>query len=235
MVMNISSFLPKKDESQYPGSLKRGNAAMIDMLIVLLLRSVVAQFLGILFVNDVIKKFLLDFKEKFGTDSFKNIPTHVEFMVNHEVFSSVIMFYLIVIFVGALYYAYFNSSAWQATLGKRAMKIVMTKDGADPKVSFGSALSHYLLSVLPFVYIFYLVGFKTTNHLSFFTAVTSNPINILLGVIFVVWVQIHTITKRKTTAYDMICGTTFVKGRTTAKFPWNKVYAEDETVEESDN
>jgi uncharacterized RDD family membrane protein YckC len=132
-----------------------------------------------------------------------------------------LLFIAAVLIVGALYYAILNSSAWQSTIGNRVMKIIMVKEGGE-KITFGLALWHYVLSILPFVFIVYLISFQQANQLTFFQAVTASYFNIMFGVLFVVWVQIQTITKKKTTAYDMICQTLLVKGKTAAKFPWSK-------------
>ena len=45
---------------------------------------------------------------------------------------------------------------------------------------------------------------------------------------FILWVQIHFFTKRKTTAYDLICDTILVKGRTSARLPWHKIEEKEE-------
>jgi hypothetical protein len=51
----------------------------------------------------------------------------------------------------------------------------------------------------------------------------SSDLNIFLGIVFVLWVQIHLFTKNKVTAYDMITNVVAINGRNSAKWPWSKV------------
>lgn len=122
--------------------------------------------------------------------------------------------------VGALYHAYLNSSNWQGTIGKRLMKIIIVNENNHKKINFFLALGHYFLSILPIAYIIYLLIFQVANNLSLFDAITHNSINLILGVIFILWIQIQSLTKKKTTAYDLICETVVIQGKTASKFPW---------------
>lgn len=224
--MNIEKFLgiaTKNDAEKgfYAGSFRRGFAAMIDATITLFIRVLVAQVLGVLFINSAIQNFLTEFKDKFGTEFVKNNADHIDFILHHRIFVIVLLFYTTVIFVGALYHALFNSSKWQATIGKRVVKIAMEKKDGSP-LGFGLALTHYFLSVLPFVFIMYLIAYKVTNNLTFYQTVTASFFNIFFGVVFLLWTQIQSLTRRKTTAYDLICKTILVNKKTTAKFPWSK-------------
>jgi len=225
MAMNINKIFARKtaEESPFPGSFKRSSASMMDMVIVLVLRSVVAQLLGSLFMNQIIQDFLTEFHDKFGTETVKSTPEHIDFVIHHKFFYAVLICYAIVIFVGALYYSLLNSSAWQATIGKRLSNMVIVKNSGNSRPSFGLALEHYFLSTLPFLYIFYIVIYQNAHKTNFFDTITASPANVFFGILFIGWVQIHLITKRKVTAYDLICNTTFKKGRTAAKFPWSRV------------
>lgn len=205
----------------YSGSFGRGTAAMIDMWLVLILRITVMQFLGIIWMNKAIISFMQEFQQYFGTETMKNTPAHIDFIIHHRIFYYSIIFYVIIILVGAIYHAYLNSSAWEGTVGKRLMKITMVKNDHS-KVSFLRALSHYFLSVLPFAFIIYLISYQIRYNLSFFQTVTASELNVFFGILFVIWVQIHLFTKAKTTAYDMICKTILVNKKTAAKFPWSK-------------
>lgn len=224
--MSIEKFInnaPKNSSgNEYSGSTRRGFAAMIDAAIVLFIRVFTAQILGIIFVNNAIKEFLTEFQNKFGTEFIKNSPEHIHFVLHHRIFIIGLFFYASVIFVGALYHALLNSSYWQATIGKRLLGIAIEKyDGS--KISFGTGLIHYFLSVLPFVFITYLIAFQLSNKLTFYQAATASSLNLFLGVLFIAWTQIHSLTKKKTTAYDLICKTLLVNKRTAAKLPWNNI------------
>lgn len=220
--MNIKEFLnPKPEDKKYATSFRRSTASMADLWVVLFLRVIVMQFLGIIWLNSAITNFVQEFTDHFGTDKVLNIPEHVDFIVRHRIFLYGILFYTIVILVGTLYHAYLNSSSWKATIGKRLMKIMIVKE-EDSKISFKLGFAHYFLSVLPFAFIVYLVIFQVRGHMTFYQALTASEANVFFGIAFVIWVQIHLFTKKKTTAYDLICRTFLINGKTAAKFPWSK-------------
>jgi uncharacterized RDD family membrane protein YckC len=223
----FSEFFSKKNEQgqEYTGSSKRGSAAMIDMWIVLFLRMIVMQTLGSLWINRQILSFMEEFKNHFGTETIKNTREHIDFIMSHSIFSSMLIFYAIVLFVGALYYALLNASSWQATIGKRIMKTMVVKSGTDSPITFARAISHYFLAILPFAYIFFLISYQVSHKMTLFQAVTASELNVFFGLMFMIWVQMHLFTKKKVTAYDVICGTIYLNGRTKAKFPWTKVSA----------
>ena len=99
--------------------------------------------------------------------------------------------------------------------------IIILKDN-EVGLTFGRALLHYFLSAVPFLFVFYLLAFQLRNDLTFYQAVTASDSHIFFGIIFVLWVQLHLFTKKKTTAYDLIANTVVIKGRTGAKWPWSK-------------
>ncbi len=194
---------------------------MIDIWITLFLRAFCAQIIGSLWLNDKITDFLTDFKNEFGTDTPKNTPEHLDYILHHPVFYYMLVFYAFIIAIGMVYHAYLNSSAWNGTIGKRAMKImIMTKN--ELPISFGRALLHYLLSILPFVFLSYLLTYQIRHEINLYQAVTSSDLNIFLGIVFAMWVQIQIFTKTKVTAYDMIANTVVINGRSGAKWPWHK-------------
>jgi len=224
--MNIERFMnPKSDQDPkkgiYAGSFRRSCAAMLDVTIVLFIRVLTAQIIGMLLVTNELKKFLLEFKDKFGTEFVKNNPDHIDYVLHHRIFLVVLIFYALVIFVGTLYHALLNSSAWQGTIGKRVANIAIEKENGAP-ISFNLGLCHYFLSVLPFLFIMYLIAYQITHGVTFYQAVTASAFNVFFGVLFLLWTQIHTFTKRKTTAYDLICKTVLVNKKTAAQFPWSK-------------
>jgi uncharacterized RDD family membrane protein YckC len=220
--MSIKNFLKKTAEYQkYASSFRRSTAATIDIWLVLFLRIIIMQFLAVIWLNPAIARFLQEFKDHFGTETIKNTPEHVDFIIHNRIFFYGLIFYSIVILIGALYHGFCNSSAWQATIGKRLMKIKIVKED-ESQITFARGLAHYFLSVLPFAFILYLMSYQIRNNLNFFQTVTASETNVFLGIMFVIWVQIHLFTKKKTTAYDMICDTVLINGKTAAKFPWSK-------------
>lgn len=218
--MSIKSFFSDKNK-KYASSLRRSSAAAIDITVVLFLRIIVMEVLGNLWLNSQILKFAQEFREKFGTETPKNTPEHIDYIIHSHFFIYTVIFYAIVIFVGAIYHAYLNSSAWHGTLGKRWMRITIVKKD-DASIGFGLGLAHYFLSVLPFAFVLYLLSFQLRHEMSFFQAVTASEANVFLGILFLIWVQIHLFTKNKNTAYDMICQTSLINAKTTAKWPWSK-------------
>ncbi len=222
--MNIRNFFKKTNDNQiYSSSFKRSSATMIDMLITIFLRAIAMQLMGTLWINQQILNFAQEVKDHFGTDTLKNTPEHINFLVHHTIFLNMIIFYLITFFVGAIYHIYLNSSNWQATIGKRIMGIVMIQENEHEerkKINLKTSSLHYFLSILPFMYVIYLIAYQIYYDLSLLNAMLASETNVFLAIVFIGWVQIHVFTKKKTTAYDMICKTNFINGRTSYKTPW---------------
>lgn len=210
-------------EIQYVGSFKRSSAVSIDLIIVTFIRIVAAQVLGAIWLNDILQKFTVDFEEHFGTEIVKNTAEHREFIISHPAFLHSTLFLIILILIGLLYHTCLNSSAWQGTIGKRLLKIRIVEEDGYSTIGFFKALGHYILSVLPIIYIIFIVSAMISGNLTIYQAITKTTNTLLFGFIAILWVQIHAFTKRKTTAYDLICKTVFIKGRTSAKFPWSKI------------
>jgi len=219
--MNIFNFNKKPEDEKYVGALRRGAAVSIDVWIVLILRVMAMQILGKIWMEQQLITFFEEFEETFGTQTIKDTPEHLNFILHHTIFIHVIIFYSIVVMVGAIYHALLNSCVWQATIGKRIMKIIMVKENGA-RISFQRALLHYFLSLLPFAFLFYLMSYQIRNHLTFYQAIMSSQLNLIFGILFVLWVQIHLFTKKRTTAYDIICNTLIINGKTSFKWPWSK-------------
>ena len=221
--MNIREIFNYQTPQQkrYATSFKRSTATMIDIWVVLFLRMIAMQIMATLWLNNAILEFMAEFNQRFGTETVKNTPEHINFVIHHRVFVYGIIFYTIVILIGAIYHALLNSSEWKGTLGKRIMKIIMVKED-ESQISFKTGLAHYFLSVLPFAFVIYLVSYQVRHEVNFFKALTASEGNVFFGIIFVIWVQAHLFTKKRTTAYDLICKTVFINGRTASKFPWKK-------------
>jgi uncharacterized RDD family membrane protein YckC len=216
--MNIFN---KEKNSIYAATTRRGTAAVIDVWIVLFLRIASMQIMGVLWMNDLIIKFSQEFEAAFGTQEVKGTPEHINFIINHIIFANALFFYFVVIMVGAIYHAYLNSSKWQATIGKRIMKIIISTK-SDTKISFKRGLLHYFLSVLPFVYLTYIMIYQMKNNVGITESIMGNPINLILAILFIIWLQIQTFSPRKTTAYDLICNVNYLNGKTEFKKPWSK-------------
>ena len=206
----------------YANSFKRSIASMMDIIIVLILRCITLEILGRVWADKVIIKFMADFKAKFGTEEIQNTPDHINFIAHHQFFYTMLELYFIVIMVGALYHAILNSSKWQATIGKKIMKIVIVDNSDYGEVSFLKSLAHYFLSVLPMVYVIYLLGFQAMYKLTFYQTIIATKYNVFFGIIFTAWLQAHLFTKKRSTAYDMILNTSIINGITRFPFPFSK-------------
>lgn len=210
------------DRELYANSFKRSVASMIDMIIVLMLRCITLEILGRVWADKVITKFLIDFKTEFGTDQISNSKSHLDFIMHHQVFSVMLKLYFIIIMVGALYHAFLNSSKWQATVGKRLMRLVIVDLDDYGEVTFLRSLVHYFLSVLPMAYVLYLLIFQTTHDITFFQAIIATKYNIFFGIIFTAWLQAHFFTEKRATAYDLILNTAVINGETRFRLPYSK-------------
>lgn len=210
------------ENSEYASAFRRTTATMIDIFITIIIRLLTLFILGVVWINHMTQKFMQDLQNKFGSD-IKSLspsdPQYIEFMSNHPLLYSVIIAWIIVILVGALYHALLNSSSWQGTVGKRLLGIMIVNDENHTKISFKKAFAHYFLSVLPAIYVIYIVIFQALHQITLYQAITAGFINIFFGMIFILWVQIHAFTKKRITAYDMICRTVFINGRTDFKYP----------------
>ncbi len=203
-------------------SAKRSVASAIDTIIVLIVRIFFVEILGRIWIEPILLKFNTEFKEKFGTETPKRTVEHIEFMYKHELFYHLLMLFFCVLMIGVIYHSYLNSSSWRATIGKRIMGIAIVKNNLLP-LSFKRALLHYFLSILPFFYIFYIVSYQMKYNLELYRAITASFENIICGIVFMLWIQIHLFTKNKTTAYDLICNTVFINKVFDAKKPWSKI------------
>jgi uncharacterized RDD family membrane protein YckC len=220
--MNISQLLFDTDKNKkYASTFRRSAAGIIDIWITLILRAVFAQIAGLLLLNQALYNFFEDFKNEFGTSVPKNTPEHIDFIVHHSLFFYMLIFYAVIIMIGAIYHSYLNSSAWNGTIGKRLTGIVINTKSELP-ITFGRAIFHYFLSVLPFFFIFYLIVYQVQNEVGLYKAIIASDFHIFFGIIFVLWSQINIFTKKKDTIYDMIANTVVISGKTAAKWPWSK-------------
>ncbi len=210
-----------ENEIAYAGSFRRSMASMIDVFIVAFLRVIAAQFLGMIWLQGVLINLASDYSLYFGTDVIRT-DENLLYIVNHDGFKDIIAFFVIIFLIGAFYHAYLNSSSWKATIGKRLFGIIILNRKYD-KIGILRGFCHYFLSLLPVVIILYLVGYQVANGINIVQAVSSNIFNIFLAFCAVMWVNIHVFSNKKTTAYDLICRTLLLEGKSIAKTPWQKI------------
>jgi uncharacterized RDD family membrane protein YckC len=201
----------KKDpNSKYAGSIVRSVAAAIDMFIANIIRITVFAILGELWLKQQLINFQTEFKLKFDSDQINGDPEKIQFLVHSQLFTNVLLTIFMVFISGAFYYILFNQSKWRATIGKRIMKIIII-DIDGEKLTFFQSLSHYFLSIFPWLFVFYIFSYQMMHQINIYKAITENTFNLIFGLATLAWLQIHLITKRKTTAPDLICKTMVVK------------------------
>jgi len=196
----------------------RGGAATIDIFIVGMLRILFMQIVGSLWVNGQLIKFYEDFNNKFGVPFSAINEEHVLFLSNHAIVKVMLLFLFLIILVGAIYHAYLNSSSWSATIGKRICGLLLVKNEGKA-LSFWQAFWHYTLSLVPWIFMIYILLYQAKEQTTLYNALTGNLFNLTLGLATVVWIQIHIITKKKNTIHDLIVGCTMVKGKIGQGFP----------------
>jgi len=214
--------MKNKSQDIYISSFRRGAAAAIDVLIVAFLRILFAQINGILWFNAQILQFMDEFETKFGTRIIGHSPEHVEFLIHHSIVKTTIIFYLMIVLVGAFYHALLNSSSWSATLGKRIMNVVLIKNEGK-RMSILNGFSHYFLSIVPWIFMIYIMIYQGYHGVTIYQAISGSIFNLIFGILSATWINIHFITKKKITIQDMIMETTMADGRIGGPYPsWSK-------------
>ena len=196
----------QNSDPKYAGSLSRFFANTIDILIANIIRMIVFSILGNLLIKKNIATFWIDFKDKFNSNFIGNNPERIRFLVEHQIFKIILISLLLVFISGTLYYILFNCSKWQATIGKRLMKIIIVKDD-NQRLTLMESTSHYLLSIVPWFFVFYIFAYQVIHKTSIYEAISGNVFNLIFGLVTLAWLQINLITKKRTTAADLICKT----------------------------
>ena len=210
--------MTNKNEITYINPFIRGASGAVDIFIVGFLRIVFVQIIGTFWINGRLIKFHQDFQEKFGVIFSSTNQKHVQFLINHQIVKVLIIFLILTILIGALYHAYLNSSSWSSTIGKRVFGLVLVKNEGK-NLTFGEALGHYFLSLLPWIFTIYILTYQVKNKVTLYGAMTGNTLNLILGIITVIWIQIHILTKKKNTVNDLIIGCSMVKGKVGKGWP----------------
>jgi uncharacterized RDD family membrane protein YckC len=196
---------------QYAGPFRRSAAAAIDMFIANFIRAFVISILGNLWLKNSFQQFWIDFRAKFETDFIGQDPERIAFLTNHIVFKEVLLVLFLTFASGAFYYILCSNSKWQGGVGKKLMKIKLIKQQDGLALNFIENVKYYLLSIVPWFFVFYIFSFQMINGVGLYQAITGNLFNLIFGLIILAWLQAHLITKKKTTATDMICKTVVVR------------------------
>lgn len=216
-MLNIIN-MENKSQDIYVSSFRRASAAAIDILVVAFLRILFAQINGILWFNDQVLKFTDEFKNKFGTEIIGRSPEHIEFLIHHSIVKSTIVFYIMIVLVGAFYHALLNSSSWCATLGKRIMNIILVKNEGK-RMSILNGFGHYFLSIVPWIFMIYIMIYQSYHGTTIYESISGNIFNLIFGIISATWININFITKKKITIQDIVMGTTMADGKIGGSYP----------------
>lgn len=210
--------MTKKNDVTYINPFIRGASGAVDIFVVGFLRVIFVQIVGTFVINNQLLKFHEDFNKKFGVMFSAENAQHVQFLTHHSILKIMVVFMIATILVGAFYHAFFNSSTWSATIGKRIFGLVMVKNEGK-NLTLGQALNHYFLSLVPWIFMFYILMFMAKNKVTIYEALTGNTANLVVGILMMAWIQVHILTKKKNTVNDMIIGCTMVKGKVGKGWP----------------
>ncbi|MFT6332386.1 MAG: putative RDD family membrane protein YckC [Lentimonas sp.] len=202
------------EELKNAGSFKRWVAGSIDIAISNFIRMFAFGLLFNLWLKNGLEKFHIDFKEKFQVEEvyFGSDLERLNFLTSHLFFKETLLLIFIIFTSGALYHILLNSSKWRATLGKKLMKIIIVNKNGQ-KLDFWESSFHYLLSLVPWLFVIYIFAFMALQKANIYDAIVGNTFNLVFGLITLAWLQTHLITKNKSTAYDLICKIKVVKNR----------------------
>ena len=204
--------MTKEEEILYIKPYKRGLAMMIDIFIATIIRVIFVQIIGVIFINEKIIKFQEEFAAEFQ-EPFSNANIdHITFLSNHDIVGVMGIFLIATILIGSAYHILLNCSKWSATVGKRVCNIVMVANDGK-RLSFWQSFSHYFLSLVPWLFVIYIMIFASQNKLSIYDAVTKDLTNILFGILVAVWINSNSLLKKRSMIQDIIAGCSLVQGK----------------------
>ena len=198
-----------KKKSKYANGFRRAFASLIDIFISNIIRMITFAVLGELFIAKQLVNFREAFQTKFDSNSIGRDPEKIRFLMEHQIFQTVLLCLFVVFLVGALYYILLNCSKWQATIGKKLMGLIMVTNNCqhNDRLTLFESLSHYLLSIIPWFFAIYIAIYQQMHQINIYDAIMGNNFNLIFGLITVLWWQVHLFTKKKTTVPDLICQT----------------------------
>lgn len=150
--------------------------------------------------------------DKFSTNEIRN-QNHWQFLMHHRFFVIIVVMIILFLIIGILYHSILNSSKWQATIGKRIMGIKVYNNQLE-RISFLQALSHYLLSLTPWVVAIYFLCYQLINKITNpMLLITNSWFNIILLGIIGFWLQYQIFSQKKSGFNDLICNVVLLKDR----------------------
>ena len=206
----------------YATPTKRMISGIIDSFIVLILRALFLQIVINSFAINIFNNFIEEFEKNFGTRTPKGTTEHVEFIMNHSIFLYGLILFFITIFIGTLYHAYFNSSNWQATIGKRIAGVTVANKDSQ-KISFMTGINHYFLSLIPIIYIIFIFIYAQKNKYEIYEVFSKNHFLAILGLLLLIASHANAFSNKRINLFDYFMKIEFHLGRTENKLPWTKI------------
>lgn len=208
------------DEITEASPIRRFAATTIDIFLVFLLRVVTAQILMASYLSARLQSLSQDYINFYGSEIIDS-PEKAQFIITHAVFSDIIIFVIILLLVGSLYYALLNSSKFHATIGKRLMRVeVLNSDYS--KISFFKAFALYFLVLSPVLFMTYIFYYTVENQIGLIHAMFDNIFNILITVIIVLLSGTYSAGFRKQPGFDIVAKVVLLNNRSADKLPWEK-------------
>jgi uncharacterized RDD family membrane protein YckC len=227
--MNTNNFLFNfnvKEENhetvKYATSSRRMFSGSIDCFVVLILRALFLQTLNNSYTINFFNNFIDEFERNFGTRTPKGTVEHIEFIMNHSIFIYALIIIFITIFIGTIYHAYFNSSNWRATIGKRIAGIVVV-DKDYERISFMTGIYHYFLSLAPIIFIIFILFYSQKNKYEIYDVFSKNHFLTILGLLLFIASNGNAFSKKRINFFDYLMKIEFHLGRTENKLPWTKI------------
>ena len=198
-------------------SINKSFATMLDFILILPIR----MFIISIYLQPKIAIFSQDFYAKFGNEIKKQTPEHLQFFAQHPFYGQFIFAIFVFIGLGAIYNVYFHNSNWQATIGKRLLKIIVNNKNGQ-KISILHSLKYYFISNLGILYTVFLLIHLAKYKLDIYQLITGN-LYFLVGGLFLIFSFYYGLfSKQKLSFLDLLADVRFQSGRTNFKLPWSK-------------
>jgi uncharacterized RDD family membrane protein YckC len=166
----------------------------IDFLIVSVIRFLASSILAAIWYNAKFKKLV----ETNGFDPERAL----EFFIKYDVIYDFVVFTIIILFTGGLYFVFFYASKWGTTIGGMLLdiKLVIKKNGE--RVNLGRSFMRYILCLVPLFCICW-IGIKYYNK-------SFDLLFILLFIFSALWYDLSIILRLPQGIPDLLTGTVFI-------------------------
>jgi uncharacterized RDD family membrane protein YckC len=214
--MNLNEMHEAKPLESYisPSFFQRTKSAVVDNILVGFLRAIGVILCVVAFFKPAFISLQAEFQQKFGIDIATAVqqltPEQKEVIASSGFGLAFLNSVMIIIGIGAIYYAIMLSSKKMSTVGMRLQKIALVDYKTGGKVGFWRCLARYFLSLIPLILPIIatiMVFFKSLN----FSLV-------LIVILTAIWndnIGIFSIKKNRKKLFrplhDTICRTVLIK------------------------